>query len=416
MVDRIFNSVSDPVPGLRNDLDIIPIEHEGKDLIYFHDMLGYTTKDFILDRNAGYFLVKFDGRKSISEIIRQIPESSGKIGENDLLNFIQFLDKNRVLNSDHFKNYSSQQEVAFESLESRPAVCAGSSYPADTKELRSMLDQQFEKITPTDDVSKIKALYAPHIDPRVGLETYIHAFAPLRNLKPKRVVLIATSHYAGLYGTLYDQAPFIGSSKHFETPLGRITNDQEGIEQLRSHQNDLGISLKDRAHRIEHSIELHLIFLRYLWDHDFTVLPILVSSFDELLYMDNGHRGKQVDNMAAHLRKTYGSDDQTLFLISGDLAHFGEKFGDPQPARHYFDQVKTFDQRFLKRASGGSSKQIIDLMRESMDRYRICGFPPLLTFLKAIPDVTGKITAYDLWDEEERNSAVTFGSILYRKS
>lgn len=416
--DQLFNSTSEPIPSLRNELDVIPIEHEEKEYLYFHDMLGYTPNDFVLNREAGYFLVNFDGSKSITDITRQISNGSETINEQDLLNFIQFLDENRILNSSHFKYYSELQEETFESMDTRPPVCAGSSYPENPKELTNLLDQSFSKVTKRDygKGSKIKALYAPHIDPRVGLESYIQAFAPLRDLRPKRVVLIATSHYAGLYGPLYEHTPFIGSPKHFETPIGRIDNDLDGFEQLRHHHSDIGISLKDRAHRIEHSIELHLIFLRYLWSHEFSVLPILVSSFDELLYMDNGFRAKKINKMAEYLRKNYVNDEETLFLISGDLAHFGQKFGDPEPAKNYFNEVKAFDRQFLKRATEGSSAQILDLMRGSMDRFRICGFPPLLTFLKSNPDVSGEITSYDLWDEKERNSAVTFGSVLFRKN
>ena len=413
MSDLIFNSVNTPIPGLRNDLDIMPIQHEGAEYLYFYDMLGYTPDNFVLKRETSYFLSMFDGEKSVTDIIHQIPQNGDSIRKHDLLDFIQFLDSNLLLRSDHFKAFSNERELKFEESDVRPPSCAGGSYPADPVELRAMLEEHFSKLDSAEPVDNIKALYAPHIDPRVGLKSYIKAFAPLKNVQPKRVVLIATSHYAGLYGSMYQNKPFIGSHKHFRTPLGRVTNDREGMELISTNATELGISLHDRAHRIEHSIEMHLIFLQYLWKHDFTLLPILAGSFDELLYLDNGHTAKKIDNMTDFLRNTYGSDDETLFLISGDLAHFGKKFGDPQPASNYFEEVQKFDQQFLDKATKAAPDQIIHLMRNSMDRYRICGFPPLLTFLKSIPNVKGKVLSYDLWDETERDSAVTFGSVLY---
>ncbi|HKK45723.1 MAG TPA: hypothetical protein VJ964_09390, partial [Balneolaceae bacterium] len=65
--------------------------------------------------------------------------------------------------------------------------------------------------------------------------------------------------------------------------------------------------------------------------------------------------------------------------------------------------------------SGNQREQMLDLMTQDMDPYRICGFPPLYTFLNSMPELRGKVMGYDLWDERERESAVTFGSILYSK-
>ena len=52
-------------------------------------------------------------------------------------------------------------------------------------------------------------------------------------------------------------------------------------------------------------------------------------------------------------------------------------------------------------------------MKSNFDAYRICGFSPLMSLMKAMPDLKGKRVSYDVWDEKERESAVTFGSILY---
>ncbi len=199
----LFNSLTDPIPGIRGELDIIPIHHEGRELLYFHDMLGYATDNFVLDRSIGPLMVHFTGRRTINEILDTIHDQDGSdIDESDLMRFIRFLDQNRILRSSYFKKISERFEQEFESMDVRPAVTAGNSYPSDPKEIRRVFDEAFAT---HDGVSlnlagqNIKALYAPHIDPRVGMASYVKAFAPLRILKPKRIVLLATSHYAGLY-------------------------------------------------------------------------------------------------------------------------------------------------------------------------------------------------------------------------
>ncbi len=193
-----------------------------------------------------------------------------------------------------------------------------------------------------------------------------------------------------------------------------MKNDRASVRKLASLKN-AGISTSDRAHRIEHSIELHLIFLKYLWSHDFSLVPILVGSLNDLLYMQNGDIGMKLTHLGDALHAMFGNDPETLFLISGDLAHFGQKFGDKLPASTFFDQVHQFDRQLMEAAGKGRVDAVLDVMKTNNDQYRICGFPPLMTFLSAMPDLEGTQTSYDLWNERERESAVTFGSILYTK-
>jgi len=412
--DLLFNSLEKPIPGIRGNLDIIPVQESGKSYLYFHDMMGYATPNFALERSAGQILSLFNGQRSINELSEYLDDD---VSVDQFLQYIRFLDKNRLLYSEFYKTYSNKIETEYEQKSERTPTSSGLSYPADPHELKEQFDQAFNEheVPVSLNGRKVKALYAPHIDPRVGFSSYVKAFAPLRNLKPKRVVVIATSHYSGLYPDTYDNQPFILSDKTFQLPHGDVPSDQQAVQELIDKADELGISGNDRAHRIEHSIELHLVFLKYLWDHDFSMVPILVGSFGDLLYKRDGHLGKQLDQLSTHLRNKYADDDETLFLISGDLAHIGKKFGDPKAANTMFEEVKAFDKKFMRFARDASHENILDLMQDTLDPYRICGFPPLYTFLNAFPDLKGQQLSYDLWDESERESAVTFGSLLYTK-
>ena len=410
--NKLFDSKSLSIPPLRQDIQIIPVQENESTYLYFHDQRGYATSDFALKREAGQLLSLFDGQKSINDLT---PHLGNDISKDDLLQFIQLLDKNRVLASDYFESHAETIEAQYESADVHPSVTAGGSYPADPNELKTYLDEGFAKHIDEDiEITEhAKALYAPHIDPRVALDNYINAFAPIKNLTPKRVVILATSHYAGLYPDIYQNNPFILVDKDFELPLATIASDQHAIEKLLNSDTDLGITTQDRAHRMEHSIELHLLFLSYLWDHNYEIVPFVVRGLDDLYYMKDGQLGKQLHNFSNKLRILFGEDEETFFLISGDLAHFGKKFGDSSPASTMFDDVKQFDKRFLNYGSNNNSEAMLELMKDQYDPYRICGFPPLYTFLQSMPDLKGDILSYDLWDERERESAVTFGSILY---
>lgn len=411
---QLFDSKSQPIPPLRPDLQLIPVQENGNVLLFFRDQRGYATPDFALNREAGQLLTLFDGQKSINDLESYMGNG---VGKDDLLTFIRFLDKNRLLASDYFEQYAEEVEQDYEQSDVHPSVTAGSSYPQDPDELKQYLDKAFaghDSDQSEEHAPLPKALYAPHIDPRVALESYVKAFTPIRTLKPKRVVLLATSHYAGFYPEIYHERPFVLVNKDFKLPLGTIRRDKQTIRELINADTQAGITTRDRAHRMEHSIELHLLFLSYLWNQDFRIVPFLIRGLDELYYMKKGALGQQLANFSALLSEKFSEDDNTFFLISGDLAHFGKKFGDRSAASTMFDEVATFDQQFLKYGSQNDRSALLDLMKENYDPYRICGFPPLYTFLQSMPDLKGEILSYDLWDERERNSAVTFGSILYK--
>ena len=100
-------------------------------------------------------------------------------------------------------------------------------------------------------------------------------------------------------------------------------------------------------------------------------------------------------------------------MISGDLAHFGKKFGDMETAASMMVKVKAFDESFMEVGANNNPKTMLDIIKTDYDPYKICGFPPLYTFMNAFPNLKGEVLSYDLWDESERESAVSFGSILF---
>jgi MEMO1 family protein len=445
------------LPPLRSDIEMIPVTHEGTEMIYFHDPQGYLPGPIALDRQIAALVPMLNGQFSIQDICNDLKRYGSEVQEEQLLAFVRQLDESRLLLSPWFSHCKAEIEENFEREDVRPAVCAGSSYPSTEKEIREMLDAAFasngessgsaqgegsspsprkgdvmretsggiKKTTPEYGgmqsgreekvAGSVKALYAPHIDLRVGMASYVPAFRLLAELRPQRVVLLATSHYSGSYYPLYDGKPFIVTRKSFETPMGTIPADIETIRLLEEHAEATGCSFSDRAHRNEHSIELHLIFLQYLWSHSFDIVPLLVGSLEDLYYMEDGDTGKKVEAMASFLRNRFADDPDTLFVISGDLSHVGMKFGDQVPASELFSDIRTFDHKFLDHSAAASSSELLRHMKKDHDPYRICGFPPLYTALKSLRNVKGEITSYELWDERDRESAVTFGSVLFRE-
>lgn len=406
--ELLFDSLDEPIPPLRGSVQPIPFTNNGDTYLYFHDAMAYVPTDFGLSVAVEPILSLINGAFSVKRIVAL---TENRIGHHDILEFVQLLDRNCLLDSRFFRAVSSKVEEQFEQARVRKPALAGSAYPASREDLQTYLKRLFEERPPSDSAHPKRALYAPHIDPEVGSDVYVRAFSSLRDLSPSRVVILATAHYAGYYADVYEGRPFIGSTKTFELPHGSVHVDHAYLNALGETAGKSGFTLKDRAHRIEHSIELHLLFARYIWAHDFQIVPILVQGFDEVMYVPDGERGRQLHHFAERIREL--DDPDTFYLISGDLSHVGRKFGDPVAASTMRSQVETFDSRFLAAAASGDRGGLFDLIRQNQDRYRICGFPPLYTFMTAFEGVEGGEMDYSWWDEAERESAVSFGAIAW---
>ncbi|MEX0681053.1 MAG: AmmeMemoRadiSam system protein B [Balneolales bacterium] len=430
----LVDDVDKNLPPIRAGIEIIPITNQEEEFFYFHDPEEYMEKPFVLNKEIAALLPLFNGNYSIRDIVTELKQYGSEVEESHILSFMHQLDEARLLLSPRFKQHKKEVDEKFEKAGVRPAICAGHSYPAEKGKLEKLLKKAFSESDRSGNPSienkpvnkenakrgegarkRIKALFAPHIDLRVGLPSYISAFRSLAGIKPSRVIILATSHYSGMYHPTYEGKPFIVTRKEFKTPLGTVQADQDALNLLESNALNTGCTFQDRAHRVEHSIELHLIFLQHLWSHPFRIVPILVGSLEEMYYVKHGEIGNKVMAMASLLENYFGTDDQTLFLISGDLAHFGKKFGDQHTAASLFEKVKIFDHTFLECAKTGDRERMLEIIKKEEDPYRICGFPPLYTALTALPGIAGKVTGYEFWDEHERESAVTFGSVLYHQ-
>ncbi len=336
---NIFNSLSAPVPPVRRELQLIPVKNNGERLLYFHDSLEYMPPNFALDQRVEPVLTLLNGNLSCNQISEML---NNQIKATEVLNFAQLLDESRVLYSQFYKSFSNQTEVDFEKNKIRPPAFSGDSYPSESDDLIAFLEGIFSEVSSNGKISHTpKALYAPHIDLKVGSKQYAEAFHLIKHLRPKRVVVLATSHYSGYYKSQYDDFPFIGTEKTFQLP-GRVFKPElDAIRHFKKSSPKNGFTTLDRAHRIEHSIELHLLFAGAIWPHEFEIVPILIGSLDELYYHPSGELAKKCDLFSQQLQEI--DDPETFFLISGELSHVGKKFGDSIPASSLRNDVEGYD-------------------------------------------------------------------------
>jgi AmmeMemoRadiSam system protein B len=255
---------------------------------------------------------------------------------------------------------------------------------------------------------------APHIDYHRGGLAYTYAFKELFESTPASLfVIIGTSHYAGW-------RRFTLTRKHFETPLGVVPTDQAFIDRLVSHYGDGLFEDEWVAHLPEHSIELEVVFLHYLYEkkRDIRIVPLLVGSFHDCVESgdDPGDRG-DIRRMVAALRAAERETPEPVcYVISGDLAHIGPKFGASHPLRGaQLSHSRSQDMALLARAEKADAAGYFRAVAEERDERNICGLPPTWLALAAANPAGGRLLRYDQYVDPSRHESVSFASVgFYR--
>ena len=209
-----------------------------------------------------------------------------------------------------------------------PSV-AGRFYPDRPGELR----RQVRAFVDAADASGAppKAIIAPHAGYRYSGAVAGSAYARLeRNDAIRRVVLLGPVHRAPLRG-LATCAAFA-----LDTPLGPVEVDREAIARaLRLAQ----VRQCDEAFRGEHSLEVHLPFLKECLS-EFRIVPLLVGR-------------ASTDEVSAVLELLWGGSE-TAIVLSTDLSHY-----------HDYATARAMD--------SATSEAIETLRGDALDHASACG-------------------------------------------
>jgi AmmeMemoRadiSam system protein B len=252
----------------------------------------------------------------------------------------------------------------------------------------------------------------PHIDYRRGGWSFAWGFKEIfEHTAASLFVIVGTSHYSAARFTL--------TRKHFKTPLGVVPTDQAAVDCLVAHYGD-GLFDDPFAHLPEHSVELEVVFLQYLYEgrRPFRIVPLLVGSFGDCVATGTAPRARaDIGRMIAALRALEAAAGAPIcYVISGDLAHIGPKFGDTAlAAEPWLSQSRTQDKRLLEEAERVSPEGYSDIVTAERDARRICGFPPTYLVLEAATPRRGRLLNYEQHVAPAGKESVSFASMgFYR--
>ena len=114
---------------------------------------------------------------------------------------------------------------------------------------------------------RIVGLICPHAGYMFSGPVAAHAYYKLAlDGKPDIIVALGPNH------TGYGSALAIMNEGSWRTPLGDVEVDVETANQIAEEARIIDVD--ESAHRFEHSIEVQLPFLQYLYDSNFKIVPI----------------------------------------------------------------------------------------------------------------------------------------------
>ncbi len=398
-------------PQLRPHLAVQPDERDGCFLLW--DQLRLSGEQVSVTALELSWLRLFDGRHTLREVHAEAVRRLGGrgVGMEVLDRLVARLDAALFLDGPRFR--ARYQEAA--ALPVRPPSCLG-SYEAQPGALRRQLERLFTGPGgpglpgPPRPDPHFRGALVPHIDYGRGGRTYAWTFKEVRERTAASLfVIIGTSHYSRHRFTL--------TRKHFLTPLGMALTDQAFLDRLTARYGDGLFDDELMAHLPEHSIELEVVFLQYLFtDRPFRIVPLVVGPFQDGVLAGRDPKAypdiqRMVEALEAVERETR---EPICYLISGDLAHIGPKFGDAQPVHAaQLAHSRRQDEAILQQAARADSAGYFRVIAEERDVRRICGLPPTYTVLEAVRPAAGQLLHYDQWIDPRGYESVSFAGMAF---
>ncbi|MDR3618142.1 MAG: AmmeMemoRadiSam system protein B [Paludisphaera borealis] len=401
------------------------LEHMGQLFVVLEDPLRLCPNPVVLALDVFNEVVRhFNGRNSLRDIQTLVLESTSQYLEMAAIQqLVDQLDQALALESPAY----AVAVRSFLDATERPAALAGLSYASEPKRLRSDLDRFFKArdgagvlaLPPPaarngdDDRSakpRLRAIVSPHIDFPRGGPVYTWAYKTLVERSDADVfVILGVAHQ-------HCRRRFVLTRKDFATPLGVVSTDREYVDRL---AEAAGAHLFDDelTHRSEHSIEFQAVFLKHvLGDRPFTIVPILVGSFHDLMKRKaDPITDPEVERFIRALRRTELASGRKVAYIGGiDLCHVGPEFGDPEPVDAALqNRIRAFDHEMLARAEAVDPVGWFRTASDVGDRWRVCGLAAAYTMLHVLGPSRGELLKYNQAVDDRKTCCVSFASMVF---
>jgi AmmeMemoRadiSam system protein B len=277
-----------------------------------------------------------------------------------------------------------------------PAV-AGSWYSGTPNSLKNQIEELFtHRLGPGSLPQTVKegqrnivGLVVPHAGYMASGPVAAHAYHSLaKDGKPDVIVIFGPNH------TGRGSALSIMNEGFWRTPLGDVEIDTETADRIL--QASRIVDVDDRAHAYEHSIELQLPFLQYLYGSDFKFVPVCFM-------MQDLQSSREMGKAAAKALK----GKNALVIASTDMTHY-----EPQERAEKKDKM----------AIDAALKMDETQYYNTVEAYGIstCGYGPTIAAITAAKELGAKkaqLLCYRTSGDVlgDRSAVVGYASIAFTK-
>jgi len=279
----------------------------------------------------------------------------------------------------------------------RRPVVASQFYEGDAEALKVQITDCFlHKLGPQKlaEINKhayprdIVGLICPHAGYIYSGPVAASAFYELaQDGKPDTIVLLGPNH------TGFGSGLSIMREGTWRTPLGDVKVDTELADAI-LHETHL-LDVDEIAHRYEHSIEVQLPFLQFLYGGDFKIVPICFLMQDFQSAVEVGRALTEALEAS-----------NTLVIASSDMTHY-------EPAK----AAAAKDQTALKAVIALDSKGFY----ETVEKLNItaCGYAPITALLTYANGVCAKATLLNYRNSGDvsgdHSSVVGYAAVSFKK-
>ena len=241
-------------------------------------------------------------------------------------------------------------------MQTRKPIVAGQFYPGQNESCIDEINQYIDAGTLPDLLPEtIVAGIVPHAGWTFSgsLAALVFSAIKQQNEKVHTFVIFGAAH--GYFG----QSPAVYDRGSWTTPLGEVAIDEELADAVLS----AGTAVREpNAHRAEHSIEVQVPFIQYLFGGA-KILPIIVPPTKQAVVLGNSIG--QIINKDEHKK--------IVCIGSTDLTHYGPRYGfTPMGvnanALKWADNVN--DQKFIDSALKLEPE---DLLADAAENCNACG-------------------------------------------
>jgi len=245
-------------------------------------------------------------------------------------------------------------------VKKRPPAQAGTFYPDTERALRNQIQQSFlhrlgPRAIPTIPQTRnqnLLGLIVPHAGYKYSGPVAAHSYYKLASAGILESIIILGPNHTGL-----GSGVSIMTEGEWSTPLGDVPVDTDLAREI-ADSSDL-VDVEDEAHRNEHSIEVQLPFLQFIYPRRFKFVPICMMLQDLKTSIEIGEA-------IAKAAEKHGA----AVLASSDWTHY-----EPQ------EEAQSKDKQAIGAALQLNEKQFQEIIEERP--VSACGYGPVTAMIHA---------------------------------